>query len=64
MTSTASPRSSTAVAPRRLVPAIGRIVTVSPFTRTRISGLAPTTWKPPKLKKNMKGEGFIRRRLR
>jgi hypothetical protein len=27
-------------------------------------GLAPTIWKPPKLKKNMKGEGLVRRRLR
>ena len=48
--SASSARSSAAVAPRRRVPAIGRIVTVSPFTRTRISGLAPTTWKPPQLK--------------
>jgi hypothetical protein len=27
-------------------------------------GLAPTIWKPPKFKKNMKGEGLVRRRLR
>ena len=43
---------------------MGRIVTSPPKTRTRISGEAPITWKPPKLKKNMKGDGFVRRRQR
>ena len=35
--------SASGVAPRGRVPAIGRSVTVSPASRTRISGDAPTT---------------------
>ena len=42
-----SAASSAGVAPRRRVPAIGRTVTVSPSSRARISGEAPTTWKSP-----------------
>ena len=43
--------SSSGVAPRGRVPAIGRIVTSPSRTRTRISGLEPTTAKPARSRK-------------
>ena len=45
-------------------PASGRIVTVPSRNRTRISGLEPTTAKPPKSRKNRNGAGLIRRNAR
>ena len=56
--------SSSCVAPRRRVPASGRMVTVPSRRRTRISGLLPTTAKPPKSRKNRNGAGLIRRSAR
>ena len=48
----------------RRVPASGRMVTMSSRRRTRISGLLPTTAKPPKSRKNRNGAGLIRRSAR
>ena len=48
--SLASASSSSGVAPLGRVPAIGLIVIVPSRTLTRISGLDPTTAKPPKLR--------------
>ena len=43
----ASCLSSSGVAPRRMVPASGRMVTMLSRSRTRISGEDPTIWKSP-----------------
>jgi hypothetical protein len=52
MSSTSAALSFSGVAPRGRVPASGRMVIFWPSGvlswRTRISGLAPTTWKSPK----------------
>ena len=48
--SSARRASSSGVAPRGRVPAIGRSVIAPPETRTMVSGEAPTTWWSPKSK--------------
>ena len=45
--------SSSAVAPRGRVPAIGRVETRRPETVSSGSGLAPATWKSSKSRKYM-----------
>jgi hypothetical protein len=45
--------SCSGVAPRGRVPAMGRMVTLLSRRRTRISGLEPAIWKPPKFRKYM-----------
>ena len=56
--------SSSCVAPRRRVPANGRMVTTPSRSRTRTSGEDPTIEKPPKSRKNRNGAGLIRRSAR
>jgi hypothetical protein len=59
--SEASARSSSTVAPRGRVPAIGRVETRRPETVSSGSGEAPTTWKSSKSRKYMYGEGLTAR---
>ena len=54
-------RSSSAVAPRGRVPAMGRVAARRPVTVRSGSGLAPTTWKSSKSRKYMYGLGFTAR---
>jgi hypothetical protein len=53
--------SSSTVAPRGRVPAIGRVETVRPETVSSGSGDAPTIWKSSKSRKYMYGEGLTAR---
>ena len=55
--SAASSRSSAGVAPRRRVPAMGRMVTLPSRRRTRISGLEPTMAKSAEIQEEQKGRG-------
>ena len=57
-------RSSSGVAPRGRVPAIGACDTSRPLTVSSGSGLAPATWKSPKSRKYMYGLGLTARRPR
>ena len=56
--------SSATVRPRGRVPAIGRSSASSPSTRTIISGEDPARLTSPHSRKNMYGEGLIRRNRR
>ena len=56
-------RSSSGVAPRGRVPAIGCVVSLSPSSWTSSSGLAPTTSNAGTRTKNRYGLGLTRRRL-
>ncbi len=60
----ASAVSSAGVAPRRRVPAMGRVDTSRPVTVSSGSGLAPATWKSRKSRKYMYGDGLTTRRPR
>ncbi len=62
--SSAIRRSSSAVAPRGRVPAIGRVDTRLPATVISGSGLAPAISKSPKSRKYMYGLGLTARRPR
>ena len=59
-----SSRSASRVTPRGSVPAMGRVSTTSPVTRTSISGDAPTSVHSAVRSRNMYGDGLMERSAR